>query len=200
MIGRKFERLTVISAAGRTKWGDSRWLCRCECGSEKIIIRANILAGRTRSCGCLHREIFRKITFRHGHAGKRQSPEYQAWSSLIARCENPKNKRYRIYGARGITVCPEWRESFGLFLSHVGPRPSNKHSIERINNMTGYEPGNVRWATRTEQARNTRINRFLTLNGETHCISAWAEILGINVSTLDARLRRGWTVERALSS
>lgn len=131
--------------------------------------------------------------------GQAMSPEYRAWKAMIERCENRNCETYRNYGARGITVAPEWRVSFMSFLAHIGQRPSALHSIDRIKNELGYQPGNVRWATRREQNRNRRGNRLLTLRGETRCAQDWAEHLGLSVSMLRNRLTRGWSDERALT-
>lgn len=127
-------------------------------------------------------------------------PEYEAWRSIRGRCLNPNDQAYPSYGGRGITICDDWRDSFPAFLRDVGPRPSAEHSIDRIDNNQGYEPGNVRWSTRTEQGRNKRNNHLLTLNGETRCVSEWAEVIGIQATTLFRRIRKGWTVERALTT
>ncbi len=140
---------------------------------------------------------------RHGFTPKGQpfTPEYRAWKALIERCENAKCKAYKNYGGRGVRVAPEWRKSFTAFLSHIGARPSVDHSIDRFPNKDGnYEPGNVRWATRSEQNRNRRGLRLLTFRGETLCAVQWAERLGISSKALWSRIRRGWTVERALET
>lgn len=127
------------------------------------------------------------------------SPEYRAWKAMIERCENPNCEPFRNYGARGITVAPEWRISFVTFLAYIGPRPSALHSLDRINNELGYSPGNVRRATKQEQNRNRRGNRLLTLNGETRCVQDWAEHLALSVSMIRNRIARGWSDERALT-
>ncbi|HXI41511.1 MAG TPA: hypothetical protein VNH83_16125, partial [Bryobacteraceae bacterium] len=86
--------------------------------------------------------------------------EHKIWKDMIKRCENQNNRAYVDYGGRGITVCPEWRSSFQAFYEHIGPRPAPDLSVDRIDNDRGYEPGNVRWATRTEQANNKRKRRW----------------------------------------
>lgn len=117
---------------------------------------------------------------------------------MVDRCENPQNKAFSHYGGRGIAVCARWR-SFKDFLTDAGSRPSPKHSIDRIDNDRGYEPGNVRWATQKEQTRNTRANKLLTFNGETLCMSEWAERTGIGSPTIRTRLVLGWSVADALT-
>lgn len=126
-------------------------------------------------------------------------PEYRVWKIMIQRCENPNLEKYQIYGKRGIRVCARWRKSFVNFILDVGRRPSGNHSIDRINNDKGYQPGNVRWATRTVQARNCRKARRITFGGETRCIIEWAEKLHVDYRALQMRFGRGWSAERALT-
>jgi hypothetical protein len=123
--------------------------------------------------------------------------EYITWKSMIGRCYQPTATGFAHYGGRGIAVCDRWRSSFDAFLADVGKRPSEKHSLDRINNNGNYEPGNCRWATLKEQRRNTRANSLLTFRGETRCVTEWAEIFGLNVTTLSCRLRLGWPTEKA---
>ena len=135
----------------------------------------------------------------HGHArGYRRTPTLSTYDSLFQRCYNKKNPNYRDYGGRGITVCERWR-SFENFLEDMGERPEGQF-IERIDNNLGYEPGNCRWATNKEQARNRRSTHLITFRGETLCLKDWAERLSINRGTLTSRLKlRGWTVDKALT-
>lgn len=127
-------------------------------------------------------------------------PGYFSWLSIIQRCCNPNNAEYKNYGARGISVCPEWRSSFDAFILDMGPKPSSRHSVERRDNNGDYEPRNCYWATSAEQANNKRTNVLVTFNGETRSISAWAKKIGISVQTLFARRRYGWTWERILTT
>src|ERR1019366_8069797 len=125
----------------------------------------------------------------HGAARKGQwSPEYVAWRSMKARCHIKSSSGYYKYGGRGIRVHPLWLKSFSEFFAHVGPKPSPSHSLERKDNTGNYEPGNVRWATVTEQARTRRSTRLLTFEGETLSIAGWAERMKIPYGTLQARV------------
>lgn len=135
---------------------------------------------------------------RYAHHGMSDSPEYKAWDSIIQRCCNPKSREYIRYGARGITVCDRWRESFLAFFSDMGYRPVGKSSIDRINVNLGYVPENCRWATSIEQARNRRDNVWLTYNGETMILVDWATRLGMDSRTLGKRLRLGWSIADAI--
>jgi hypothetical protein len=135
----------------------------------------------------------------HGNARKTgPTPEYKAWQKIKERCLVLTSKDYPRYGGRGIQVCPQWVESFSTFLADMGPRSNPLHSIERRDNDGPYAPDNCYWATRKEQARNTRNNVLLTWNGETHCLSVWSELVHIRPSILADRYRAGWSIERLL--
>lgn len=161
MTGQRYGRLVVVSRHG-TKIGnqDATWNVRCDCGTTKVLARSPLKSGAVRSCGCLHREIAATVCARNGKKnyihGSRRSPLYKLWWSMIQRCEYPSAQNYRYYGGRGIRVCGEWRKSYTEFLAYMGRRPSQSHSVDRINNDGNYEPGNVRWATPKEQAANRR--------------------------------------------
>lgn len=168
------------------------WRCRCSCGTVKDVDHGALVSGGTKSCGCLRKERATK------HGGYK-TPEYGIWACMVNRCRNPNYGQYKDYGGRGISVHQEWVTSFSAFLADVGPRPSPLHTLDRFPNKNGnYEPGNVRWATRKEQQRNTRSNRMLTFNGETLCVTEWAERLGIKPDVIRKRLRTGWTVEEII--
>jgi hypothetical protein len=125
------------------------------------------------------------------------SPEYRSWNSMVTRCHCPNHKNYKHYGGRGIEVCNEWR-SFATFYADMGPRPSPKHSLDRIDNEKGYEPGNCRWATREQQCRNTSRNKRITINGTTRLLCDWEKETGIKGNTLIYRLSAGWPQDRLL--
>jgi hypothetical protein len=138
-----------------------------------------------------------KVT--HGHSlGGKVSPEYRAWKAARHRCTNPDAANAAYYQARGIGFSPSW-DSFTQFLEDVGPRPEGM-TLDRIDTNGNYEPGNVRWTSRTTQQRNRRNNVVLEFNGESKCVAAWAETLGIPKETLTSRLVRDWTVEEAFTT
>jgi hypothetical protein len=129
----------------------------------------------------------------------RQShPLHRTWANMIQRCYNPHNTAYQYYGGRGIAVCDRWRD-FMLFLEDVGPRPSPKHTLERVDNDGNYCRENVRWATRLEQSQNMRSNHRLEHNGEILTIAEWSRRLGVLNMCIPARLRRGWSLHDALT-
>ena len=200
LTGQTFDRLTAIKDVGRSKEGKSIWQCRCSCGKEIEIIGSYIIRGRTQSCGCLIRDINKQRATTHGYTrGDKITRTYRSHQDMINRCTNVKNKSYKDYGGRGIKVCFAWLESFENFLSDMGERPEGM-TLDRINVNGNYEPSNCRWATRKQQNRNRTNNHILTFNGQTLCISEWAEKLGFSHSTINQRLKRGWSVERALTT
>lgn len=159
--GDRFGQLVLITKAKSGERGESRWWCRCDCGNEKEIRQKSLCEGLSRSCGCVHRTIAKRLFTIHGHCvGNRRSPEHNSWHAMIERCENKRSVKYKDYGGRGIKVHLLWRQSFQCFLSYlkstIGLRLSPKHSIDRINNDGNYEPGNIRWATQQQQQNNKR--------------------------------------------
>lgn len=201
LVGRVFGRITVVSLSHSDR-GKRFWRCRCACGAEKITRTQYLMAGKVQSCGCLRRDVTRRRVTTHGAtAAATRRREYGIWNGMNQRCTNPNIDRFSCYGGRGIHVCEEWRTSFERFFADLGPSPSRTHSLERIDNDGHYEPGNVRWATKTEQSRNTRRNVPLTLNGETLLLTEWAKRLGTGHKTLSGRLDvLGWSVEKALTT
>lgn len=193
--GQRFLRLVAVSYVG-----DSRWECLCDCGNSVTVIGNSLRKGFTKSCGCLSSEMAADRLFKHGHArAKNNSPEYRAWAAARERCTNPNKKNWNRYGGRGIRMCQEWMDSFEAFFIHIGPRPSSEYSLDRHPNNDGnYEPGNVRWATRGEQGRNTRTTRFLVINGEEMCLSDAAIKFGKHRKYISRRLAKGWSPERAV--
>ena len=155
LTGQQFGRLTVLWMHG------PGWFCICKCGRTGIK-EASLLLASAQSCGCLRIEKLRRLgplKVTHGQAKQGQlSREYRAWRGVKVRCFNQKHKSFRHYGARGITMAPEWRNDFQAFFDHIGPCPPGL-TLDRIDNERGYEPGNVRWATWKEQNNNRRKAR-----------------------------------------
>lgn len=199
LTGQKFGRLTaIVRSIGRTANG-YKWFCECDCGNETFVLGVNLRSGQTRSCGCLSLEVNRAEKPWAVKHGMYKSPEYQAYHDMIRRCTNPDSQRWDRYGARGISVCPRWLESFENFYSDMGPRPSKNHSLDREDNDGNYEPGNCRWTTFLEQVNNKSDNRTYDLNGETLTISQIARKYNIPRGRLDTRLKKGDSIEEAIS-
>ena len=204
--GRRYGRYTVVEYAGR-RGKDHTWLCRCDCGNARVVLGGPLAAGRSRSCGCAKSAAISMAQKTHGatHVNglKRETVEYSTWIRMKERCYNPKSERYERYGGRGITVCSRWRNSFERFLEDMGPRPSRKHSLDRIRVNGHYEPGNCRWATETEQSRNKGNTLWVMWNGKRVSLAEVIENSGFALSSkvygaVYRKLKRGWSIERAL--
>ena len=201
LTGKRFSRLTVIGDAPR-RGHNLYYICRCDCGNEKTVVRSNLTSEKTRSCGCFRNEVTRKRARTHGCS---RTIEHIVWLGMIARCTAKSNKGWKNYGGRGIKVCERWRHDFAAFLSDMGPRPSSEHSIhrseyslDRIDNDGNYEPSNCRWAIHREQMNNVRYNRIITVNGESKTVAEWTRKLGCSTSTIGQRLRHGWPEVKAV--
>lgn len=132
--------------------------------------------------------------------GLSYTPEYRAWQTMRHRCTSPSNPAYPRYGGRGITICDRWLNSPQNFLADMGPRPSPKHEIDRIDNDKGYSPENCRWVTRVVNDRNRRSNHWLEYRGERKVLQEWCDLLGVPRDTVTWRLRQGWPVSEALET
>ncbi len=201
LVGYRFGRLVVVALGPRAAHPCGQtprtWQCKCDCGSVLNVRVGQLRSGHTGSCGCQRRETVGALRRSHGASA---TPEFRAWARMIDRCENPVGPNAPLYHARGITVCERWRHDFAAFLADMGPRPSSRHSIDRINSDGNYEPSNCRWALPVVQANNTSRNVKLTHGGETMSAGQWADRLGLKRSTVYARVARGWSVDRVLSN
>lgn len=195
IAGQRFGRWLVLDYAGA-----QRWNCRCDCGVEQAVLSANLRYGQTQSCGCLCAEMAIAQMTQHGASTRdNRTPEYRAWENAKSRCYNPNHVSWKYYGKLGVKVCAEWIDDFEAFLSYVGQRPSVQHSLDRYPDKDGnYEPGNVRWATDSEQIRNRRNSLTVSVRGEVLCLKDAAAKYGVRYTDLANRLRRGWNPERAL--
>ena len=206
IIGKKFNRLTVLELVGTDKYGNTKFLCECDCGNRKILLGSKVKGGRTKSCGCLHSETARNNTKKHLSS---HTKLYSVYAQILSRCFCKTNKNYHNYGGRGITVCAEWADKENGFDSFYKWAIQNgynanaefgKCTIDRIDNNGDYEPNNCRWVDIKTQANNKRQNHLITFNGKTQNVTQWATELGFTKSTLFNRIRKGWSIEKMLTT
>ena len=190
-IGDRFDRLVVIQRLA-SEFGHKRAGVLCDCGELRIVREDGLRNGHHKSCGCFRKEIVVKRTRTNGATATRL---YRNWLGLFERCKGK-------YKHKGIEVCEEWN-NFAVFKTFVeqilGGKPTNSHSLDRIDNNKGYEPGNVRWASKKEQSNNKDNTPKITIDGQTKSISGWAEVSGLSYGLLRARWERGWEPSKLLS-
>lgn len=195
LSGAVFGRLSVTSRAAN-KGSRVAWNCVCACGASVVVTTTHLRSGHTMSCGCLRPEAIADRNAREAKHGMWNTPEWNSWRGMIKRCHCATDKKYPLYGARGISVCDEWRGSFLLFFNHIGPKPSKRHSVDRIDTNRGYEPGNVRWATHEEQNNNRRSNVFVVVDGESMTIAQAARACNVTQRAVKYRHDKGIALSR----
>ncbi len=196
LVGQKFGRLTVTSLEGRMDARRDRlWGCDCECGKRLVTSGERLKNGQTVSCGCFREEVRGKCLVVHGMSDTRP---HIIWMGMHQRCYNEKSLSFKRYGARGIRVCKRWND-FSKFWEDMKDGYRDDLTIERKENNGNYEPGNCRWATRSEQARNRRTNFILEHGGVRMTLKEWSEKAGVPLGTLQGRVRAGWSTEDVLN-
>ena len=200
LSGAKFGKLLVVGPAGRSRAGVKLWHCLCDCGEETVAHGSALTGGHTKSCGCLRHE---GPGARHGmcRGSYPRHPVWVAWSSMVQRCTDENATNYSFYGGRGISVCDRWRK-FENFRDDMLPSWFSTGTLERVDNDGGYGPGNCRWATKKEQARNRRSTRWVTVFGETLSLMEAVEKYGVvKYGIVRQRVERnGWSLEDALTT
>lgn len=195
LTGKTFAHLTGISYAGKNNDGWSIWTFKCDCGNVVDRLGTLVATGNTRSCGCIRASQNKT----HGLSG---TPEYISYVSMLRRCTDAKSRMFPRYGGRGITVCDAWLGENGLraFISDMGNKPTKKHTLERVDNESGYSPGNCVWATKLEQAQNRCTTRLITIDGVTKSQSGWDQSKGSSLNIVGDRIRRGWSADDAVKT
>lgn len=197
LTGQIFYNLSVIGKHNeKTIHGALRWNCMCVCGNIVIHTACNLKSGSVKSCGCKFKSLMQDAIVTHGRSN---TPEYNIWTEIKQRTNNTNNNYYSNYGGRGITVCDRWKNSFINFYQDMGPRPTDLHSIDRINNEGNYEPNNCRWATIEEQANNRTTNIKYMFNGDMRTLAQIAKQTNICYENLRRRLKRGQCLEIAIN-
>lgn len=208
LIDKRFGQLVVIKQKGINKWGNLLFLCKCDCGNQKVIPSANLRSGRTKSCGCKSSKT--KIGFlnlTHGFSRKGH-PEsfYNRFMTIKARCNNPNSPKWHLYGKRGIKCLWNYFEEFRddmykSYLKHIKEFGIKDTLIDRINVNGNYCKENCRWATAKESSRNTRQNVRFEFSGKKLTLGEWSEFSGINHKTLTNRIYNSkWPIEKALNT
>jgi len=188
IVGMKFGRWTIDSLFSTVNY-IKRYKCVCDCGNIKVVVRSQILKGASKSCGCLRTEGIINRSTTHGMS---RSPEYKVYTSMVNRCTNKEYLEYDLYGGRGIKVSSLW-DTFEKFYAYMGPRPSIGWQLDRIDNEKGYEPGNVKWATKTQNARNKRNTVYVDYLGVKTPLKEVAEKTGVDYHALFYRYQKGLT-------
>jgi hypothetical protein len=193
LIGMRFGRLVVVDKVDNDEHGHNRYLCKCDCGNEKIIRGSSLKNGNTKSCGCYQKEISSSRKPSGAIHYMSNTKLYSVWSNMKYRCYDIKNREYKRYGMRGIIICNEWKNDFISFYNWaINNGYQDNLTIDRKDNDGNYEPNNCRWITNQEQCNNKRNNRLITINGQTKNLAEWSKISGINRDTLIGRINRNW--------
>lgn len=201
MVGKEYGFLTVLKIDHwkQIKTGKRAYVrCKCRCGNEIVVCAYALTQGGTKSCGCYSKTRTSALFKTHGLSNTRI---YRIFHDMHRRCEDESRDSYSIYGARGITVCPEWSGKDGFIRFYEWSMENgyeDRLSIDRIDSNGNYSPDNCRWADDITQANNTRCNKHITCAGETHTIAEWGRITGIKSSNISERLHYGWSIEEAL--
>jgi ribosomal protein S27E len=201
LTNQKFGKLTVLYRDPNSPRKYTKWICKCDCGNTTSVYSHALRQGKTKSCGCMSsKKNTSSRTNRSNLHGKSKSKLYHVYYSILDRCNNPNNKAYKHYGARGITICDEWEKSFENFYKWaISNGYQEGLTLERIDNNKGYSPENCKWIPKSEQVKNRRTTLYATINGETKTLKEWAEISGIKYSTLHYRKTKyNWPDERLL--
>lgn len=199
LIGKTFGRLTVIDQA-ENKNGFTYWKCRCSCGNIVTIKGVNLKIGKTKSCGCLNRDVVIQRNKDNADGKYRNSRLYRIYYGMRTRCYNKDDIGYKAYGSRGITICDEWLNDFLVFQDWALKNGYQDNlSIDRINNDGNYEPSNCRWVDGKTQSNNRRSNRIIEYNGEERTVAEWSALTGIGRNIIYSRLREGWSVKDAIT-
>ncbi len=191
ITGERYGRLTAIERVRTPGDRHTKWRFICDCGQETIAHLDAVRAGATQSCGCFRVEKTRARSITHGHSIDRtDTPEISAWQHAKSRCFNPNDKKYPIYGGRGITMCPEWANDAAVFLAAMGPRPKGT-TLDRIDVDGDYGPGNCRWATPRQQTNNRRTTLHVEVEGRRLPMAEYARERGISYKALWSAVRGG---------
>jgi hypothetical protein len=202
-IGERFGRLVVLEEVEPYRKHIRQVRCKCDCGDVDIYRLLKLLYKRTKSCGCFRRDFTIAKNTTHG---RRHTPLWNVWRKMMERCYNKNDATYQRYGAKGITVCERWHNA-GLFMDdlqasfddHVEKFTRKDTALDRIDSKLGYSPENCRWVTYRENNWNKESTRWIEFNGESHPSCVWSKRLGLGPQGVYLRLKKGWSIERAVT-
>ena len=183
ITGEKYGKLKVISYAGKTKSGNSKWLCFCDCGNPKVVEASKLMSGHTKSCGCS----------KFAREGLSRTRLYRVWKCMIARCDNYENDNYYWYGLKGISVCESWRDFKAFYDWSLANGYQEDLTIDRIDSNGDYCPENCRWVSQKEQCNNVSSNHIIIFKNKRYSMAKFADLLGYNYWTVSNRIKLGWT-------
>jgi hypothetical protein len=205
LTGKTFGRL-FVEKRSMQKMRPPTWECKCVCGNNIVAFGQALRIGHTTSCGCRKRDVLRQKATIHG---KSDTEEHRIWLGILARCNDKRYLAYKWYGALGVRLCDRWqfgengKHGFECFLADIGPRPTQKHSIDRIDPFGNYEPSNCYWATKLQQANNRRNTRRVIYRGKEMALCDAVRAAGsvVHHETAWNRIHRsGWTVSDAIET
>ena len=205
--GEKYGRLTIIERVENDKRRRAMWKCKCDCGKEVVVMGIYLKNGKTKSCGCYQKDVAKKHILEYNASpeyhqpshtihGKHDSRMYTIWCNMKQRCSNPNHEKYGYYGARGISVCEEWKNDFQSFYDwSIANGYTDELTIDRIDSAKGYSPDNCRWVTQKEQTRNRSITVRIEHDGEIKTLKEWCEQYNFDYKLAHARYKKGWSFE-----
>lgn len=194
--GEKYGRWTIFKEVPRRGRSSRHFICRCDCGTERIVSLSHLRMGKSKSCGCFRRERTSEVRSTHGMSRTRL---FSIWNDMVRRCSDKSRKSYKDYGGRGISICDEWLD-FKTFMEWALENGYQQNlTIERMDNDGDYCAGNCTWIPKERQSTNTRINRLITYDGKTQCIAVWARELNIAYTTIISRFNKGLGPKECLS-
>lgn len=200
LTGQRFGRYTVLYRYHENDpFNKPLWVCKCDCGNEKVVGGENLRSGQSLSCGCYNREKAAERATKHGGA-KAHERLYSIWTNMRKRCNNPKDPAYNYYGGKGVCICDAWSEYMAFKEWALENGYTDNLTIDRIDPDGDYSPENCRWVDMKTQANNKTDNHYVDIGGTVYTIQQWSEIYGIDSRVVNSRINIGWDVVEAIQT